>query len=122
MFKSIHTIAVYVSDMERARRFYTGTLGFDVRVDLGPTLCFLISKSGNINIYLEAGHKPNPVDNKGTHLSFFLETDKSAQKTFDALKAAGVEILNDAPEEVGDGVFAFQFLDPDGNILEATGH
>ncbi len=122
MFKSIHTLAIYVSDMERAKRFYTEILGFDVRADLCPTLCFLISKSGNINIYLEAGHKPNPVDMDDTHLSFFLETEKSAKETFDALKAAGVEILNDAPEEVGDGVFAFQFLDPDGNILEATGH
>lgn len=122
MFKSIHTIAVYVSDMERARRFYTKVLDFKVKHDLGPSLCFLISDSGNINIYLEAGHKPNPVDMDDTHLSFFLSTEKSAKETFDALKAAGVEILNDAPQEVGDGVFAFQFLDPDGNILEATGH
>jgi catechol 2,3-dioxygenase-like lactoylglutathione lyase family enzyme len=120
MFKSINTIAVYASDMERARKFYTEVLGFDVKVDLGPTLSFL--QSGDIHVYLEAGHKPSPADNKSTRLSFFLETKNSAQETFDALKAKGVEILDGAPQEVGDGVFAFQFLDPDGNILEATGH
>jgi catechol 2,3-dioxygenase-like lactoylglutathione lyase family enzyme len=122
MFKSINTLAIHVSEMGQARRFYTEVLGFEVKHDLGPTLCFLISKSGNINIYLEAGHKPNPVDMDDTHLSFFLETEKSAKETFDTLKAAGVTILDEAPFEVGDGVFAFQFLDPDGNILEATGH
>jgi catechol 2,3-dioxygenase-like lactoylglutathione lyase family enzyme len=120
MFKSIHTIAVYVSDMGRAKKFYTEILGFQVRVDLGPTLSFL--KSGDIHVYLEAGHKPRPVDMDDTHLSFFLETEKSAREAFDELKAAGVKMLEDEPVEVGDGVYAFQFLDPDGNILEATGH
>ena len=120
MFKSIHTIAVYVSDMERAKKFYTEILGFQVRVDLGPTLSFL--KSGDIHVYLEAGHKPKRFDMDDTHLSFFLETEKTAKDTFDELKAAGVKTLEDAPVEVGDGVYAFQFLDPDGNILEATGH
>jgi len=120
MFKSINTIAVYVSDMERAKKFYTEILSFDVKVDLGPTLSFL--QSGDIHVYLEAGHKSSAVDNKSTRLSFFLETEKSAQETFEALKTAGVEILDDTPQEVGDGVFAFQFLDPDGNVLEATGH
>lgn len=120
MFKSINTIAVYVSDMERAKKFYIEVLGFTVKADLGPTLSFL--QSGGIHVYLEAGHKSSAVDNKSTRLSFFLETEKSAQEPFDALKAAGVTILDDAPVEVGDGVFAFQFLDPDGNILEATGH
>lgn len=122
MFKRIHTIAVYVSDMGQAKRFYTEILGFEVKHDLGPSLCFLVSDSGNIYIYLEAGHKPNPVDMDDTHLSFFLETEKTAKETFEALKAAGVKTLEDAPQEVGDGVYAFQFLDPDGNILEATGH
>lgn len=28
MFESMHTIAVYVSDMERATKFYTDILGF----------------------------------------------------------------------------------------------
>jgi len=120
MFKSINTIAVYVSDMERAKKFYVKVLGFDVKVDLGPTLSFL--QSGDIHVYLEAGHKSATVDNNSTRLSFFLETEKTAKETFDALKAAGIKTLEDAPEEVGDGVYAFQFLDPDGNILEAIGH
>ena len=122
MFKSINTLAVYVSDMERAKGFYTGILGFDVRVDLGPNLSFLVSRSGKIHIYLEAEKEPKPADSGATRLSFFLRTEESAHETFEALKEADVTLLNDSPEEVGDGVWTFQFKDPDGNILEATGH
>lgn len=122
MFRSINTLAIYVSDMERAKRFYTEVLGFDVRVDLGPELSFLVSKSGDIHIYLEAGMEPRPVDAKSTRLSFFLKSERTAQEAFDTLSKAGVTLLNDSPEEVGDGVYTFRFLDPDGNILEATAH
>lgn len=121
-FDSINTLAIYVSDMERAKRFYTEILCFDVRIDLGPELCFLVSKSGDIHVYLEAGMESRPVDAKSTRLSFFLKTERTAQEAFDELSKAGATLLNDSPEEVGDGVFTFRFLDPDGNILEATGH
>ena len=121
MFKKVRTLAVYVTDMARARQFYTEVLGFRVRADVHPGLCFLESQNGGIDIYLEAGMKPSAVDNKTARLSFFLETEATAAETFARLKAAGVRLLQDAPEEVGDGIFWFQFLDPDGNILEACG-
>jgi catechol 2,3-dioxygenase-like lactoylglutathione lyase family enzyme len=121
MFKKVRTLAVYVTDMTRARQFYTEVLGFRVRADVHPGLCFLESQNGSIDIYLEAGMKPAVVDNGMARLSFFLETDSTAADTFARLKAAGVTLLQQAPEEVGDGIFCFQFLDPDGNVLEACG-
>ena len=121
MFKGVQTLAVYVTDMVRARQFYTDILGFRVRADVHPGLCFLASPNGRIDIYLEAGMKPAAVDNETVRLSFFLETEATAAETYGRLKAAGVRLLQDAPEEVGDGIFCFQFLDPDGNVLEACG-
>ena len=121
MFKEVRTLAVYATDMARSRQFYTEVLGFRVRADVHPGLCFLASPNGKIDIYLEAGMKPAAVDSKTARLSFFLETDSTAAETFARLKAAGVTLLQDAPEEVGDGIFCFQFLDPDGNVLEACG-
>ena len=121
MFKEVQTLAIYATDMARARRFYTEVLGFRVRADVHPGLCFLASPNGKIDIYLEAGMKPAAGDSSTRRLSFFLETESTAAETFDRLKAAGVTLLQDAPEEVGDGIFCFQFLDPDGNILEACG-
>lgn len=121
MFNSINTLAVYVSDMECAKDFYVNILGFKVKHDFGD-LCFLVSESEKINIYLEAGYEPASLDYKSTHLSFFLKTAKSTKETFDELKSKGVQILDDEPEEVGDGVYVFRFCDPDGNVLEVTGH
>jgi len=121
VFKDVQTLAVYATDMARSRQFYTEVLGFKVRAEVHPGLCFLSSPNGKIDIYLEAGMKPAAVDNCTARLSFFLETEATAAETFAHLKAAGVRLLQDAPEEVGDGIFCFQFLDPDGNVLEACG-
>jgi catechol 2,3-dioxygenase-like lactoylglutathione lyase family enzyme len=121
MFKRVGCLAVYVTDMERAKKFYTEVLRFDVRVDLGPSLCFLRSKSGEIDVYLESGHKPGSVDNQTSRLSFFLESEKTASETYAALKGAGVKLFGDAPDLVSDDTATFQFADPDGNILEVSG-
>ena len=121
MFETVRTVAVYVSDIEPARRFYVEILGFELRVQVHENLCFLASASGKVHVYLEGGHRPAPAGPDATRLSFFLETEGSAREAFDRLKSAGVTLLEEAPEEVGDGVFVFRFLDLDGNVLEATG-
>ena len=121
MFAGVRTVAVYVTQIEKAKEFYSGLLGFGVSADLGPNLCFLRSKSGQVHIYLEGGHKPSSVDDDTARLSFFLEPEKGVSETFESLKAAGVELLQEAPEEVGDDTHWFQFKDPDGNILEVAG-
>ena len=121
LFRKVRTLAVYVTDMARARQFYTEVLGFRVQVDVHPGLCFLASQDDGISIYLEAGMKPTSVDGGTARLSFFLETEATAAETYARLKAAGVRLLQDAPEDVGDGNFCFQFADPDGNIIEVCG-
>jgi predicted enzyme related to lactoylglutathione lyase len=121
MFKSIRSLAVYVSDMARAQKFYTEILGFEITADLGPNLCFLNSKAGKIPIYLEGGQKAASIDNQTCRLSFFLEAEKSASETYAVLKKAGVKLLQAEPELVADDTACFQFQDPDGNIIEVSG-
>lgn len=122
MFKSIGALAIYVTDMKKAKKFYTEILGFEVSAEIGPNLCFLKSKSGDIHIYMEGGNKPTSIDNQSTRLSFFLQAEDSASETYAALKAAGVKLLQEAPELVGDDTYCFQFEDPDGNIIEVAGN
>lgn len=119
MFKSINTVAIYVSDIARAKEFYTNTLGFEVTTDIPPHLCFL--KSGDMNIYLEGGKEPSDVDETSVRLSFFLVAEGSIQDVFAELKGAGVQVLQDEPDTVGDDTYTFQFKDPDENILEVSG-
>ncbi|MBM3314715.1 VOC family protein, partial [candidate division WOR-3 bacterium] len=61
MFKGVQTLAVYATDMAQSRQFYTEVLGFKVRAEVHPGLCFLSSPNGKIDIYLEAGMKPAAV-------------------------------------------------------------
>ncbi len=121
MFKSIGALAVYVTDKERAKEFYTSVLGFEVTVDLGPTLCFLKSPNGAIDIYLEGGMKPAEVGQDTTRLSFFLKAQAPAQEIFESLSKAGAHLLQEQPEPVDDNTACFQLLDPDGNIIEVCG-
>ncbi|MHC5038238.1 MAG: VOC family protein [Planctomycetota bacterium] len=121
MFQNVRTIAVYSAKLDEAKRFYTEILGFEVFSEPTPQLVFLRSTSGKIFLYLEGGYTPTPVDPQSSRLSVFLEAEGSARETFDTLKTRGVNLLQEAPEEVGDGTACFQFTDPDGNILEVAG-
>ena len=121
MFERVQALAVYVTDKERAKEFYTRVLGFELAHDLGPDLCFLRSANNEIYIYLEGGMRRGAIDNRTCRLAFFLHTGEPAAAAFARLKAAGVKLLQDAPEAVSDDTACFQFEDPDGNILEACG-
>jgi catechol 2,3-dioxygenase-like lactoylglutathione lyase family enzyme len=121
MFARVGALAIYVTDLDRAVRFYTDVLGFKLSAQVAPDLCFLTSASGQIDIYLRAGHQPRGVGVDECRLSFFLVSQRPAADTFAALRSAGVKMLDEAPEFVGDGTFCFKFEDPDGNIIEVAG-
>lgn len=121
MFSSVSALAVYVTDLEQAMRFYTEVLEFEVRVAVSPTLCFLHSRAGNIEIYLEGSHEPNPAHETNARLSVFLRSTESAFATFEKLQERGVDLLQEGPEEVGDNTYTFQFKDPDANIIAVVG-
>jgi catechol 2,3-dioxygenase-like lactoylglutathione lyase family enzyme len=121
MFQKVSALAIYVTDLERAKVFYTDVLGFEISAQVSSNLCFLKSKSGKIHIYLDAGKKPAAIDNQTIRLSFFLEAEKSAPEAYEALKTAGVTLLQESPELVGENIACFQFQDPDGNIIEVSG-
>jgi len=120
MFKRISALAIYVTDL-KAKKFYTEVLGLQLTSELGPNLCFLKSKSGGINIYMEGGKKQTKTDSQTCRLSFFLQTENSASETYVTLKAAGVKLLQEDPELVGDDTACFKFEDPDGNIIGVAG-
>lgn len=121
MFKGIRALAIYVTDMKRAIKFYTKTLGFEIPIKIHSNLCFLKFKKSNLYIYLEGGKKPSSIDVDASRLSFFLEPKKTASEVYAALKAKNVKLLQKAPELVQDDIACFQFEDPDGNIIEVSG-
>lgn len=124
----ISTVALRVADQERARRFYTETLGFTCTedVDLGNMRWLTVSPPGqpDLNVLLEK-LSPPIVDEesarqieslmaKGVGGSLFFEVE-DIRATFDELVAAGVEIIQE-PKETFYGIDA-AFRDDSGNQM-----
>ena len=114
----IDHFAIYVTDLPKAERFYTGILGMRLVDRLGDTT---LVECGGTNIGLIrrpelAPGDPNIINNPlaRAHHAFLVEAEDftSAQK---ALEAAGA--ATHGPVDWGDHE-CFYFLDPDGNLLE----
>jgi predicted enzyme related to lactoylglutathione lyase len=121
VFTSVKTVAVYVTDTDRALRFWTEVLGFELRVRVHPGLAFLQTPDGVLHVYLEGGHRPATAGPDTARLGFFLEAEATAAETFARLRDAGADLIQKAPEQVDDTTYVFQLRDPDGNVLDVVG-
>jgi predicted enzyme related to lactoylglutathione lyase len=121
---------VYCTDLDAALAFYTQLLGFEVREDvpMGPDMRWLtVQAPGDTHELLLASvdqHIP-PADRqtmremvaKG-NLAVFIEVD-DLNKTFESLRAAGTEILQE-PVDQPYGVRDAGVRDPSGNHLRLS--
>jgi catechol 2,3-dioxygenase-like lactoylglutathione lyase family enzyme len=114
-FTGVHTVAIPVTDQDRALEFYTGTLGFEVRMDGdlqqgfrwievappgAPTSVALVAAGDGLPAGVDTGIRLSTADAATDHAT---------------LAAAGVDV-----EELlrWDGVPPmFSLRDPDGNTL-----
>lgn len=116
--KRLDHLAIYVTDVERAERFYTELLGMQ-RVMRLPDQTLL--RVGDQNLGLMNG-KDLPPPDPGilanplgkAHHAFQVE-DSEFDAARETLSAAGTPVS--APVDWGNHR-CFYFLDPDGNLLE----
>jgi catechol 2,3-dioxygenase-like lactoylglutathione lyase family enzyme len=120
--KGIHHIALNVTDLDRAERFYTDVLGFSVAHRFSKGLRHLMLDTGNS--YLALFETPNldmkssleQLSEKG-YMHFAFETDpEEFIKIIDELKNKKVNI-DCGPVVRGEGESIY-FTDPDQNHLE----
>lgn len=117
-YDPVPTLAV--ADLQRARDFYEGVLGFPLQSDLSEGVTYN-SGSGSLFIYTSA----YAGTNKATYVSFHM-----SEEAFDAevadLRGKGVSFLTFEADGItweegvasfGDQNLAVWFEDPDGNIL-----
>jgi len=109
-------IALFVSDLEKARIFYKNFLGFDeayvLKRDDGTDRIAFIKI--NEDQYLELFAEPPKQDGHLNHISFFTD---SAECMRLYLASKGVKV----PEKVGKGKIGnlnFNITDPDGHTVE----
>lgn len=109
-------MALYVSDLARARGFYKDFLGFGEpyalkRKDGSERIAFI---KVNEDQYLELFAEPPKDDGQLNHISFYTD-DASAMREY--LASQGVKV----PEKVGKGQIGnsnFNITDPDGHTVE----
>jgi catechol 2,3-dioxygenase-like lactoylglutathione lyase family enzyme len=111
----IHTVAIPVSDQERALTFYGGTLGFEVRRDAtfggGQRWVEVAPAGAETTVALPPAH---PGVQPGVDTGLRLAT-RDAKAAHAALGAAGVDV-DDVLDFPGAPPMFF-LRDPDGNTL-----
>jgi catechol 2,3-dioxygenase-like lactoylglutathione lyase family enzyme len=113
MIKTVWGVTFYVSDLNRAARFYEEVLGLEKKYEFSSYVGF---ECGGVEIGLIS--RP---EGRGQHNeSFAVELLVSnVQDVYDRLKAKGVNFIRELHEETWGGKQA-AFEDPDGNVLEIT--
>lgn len=121
-----HT-ALYVSDLERAREFFTKYFGA-VSNELyhnpktGFSSYFLSFESGG---RLEIMHRPDVSEKNAeprlgyAHIAFSVGSRENVNSLTKRLRADGFRIISE-PRVTGDGYYESCIADYDGNVIEIT--
>ncbi len=134
MITRLSHATIYVKDQEAAKEFYTKKLGFEVRTDVTmdafrwltvgpknqPDLEIVLMNPGGGSMFdAETAKRIFELMDRGAMGAGVFETE-NCKKTYEELKAKGVEFLS-APEERPYGVEA-TFKDNSGNWFSLTQH
>lgn len=112
----LKVISINVHDMDAARGFYVGLLGFEVEDD-GMAPHFVELKNEGPILLLSLCEKPQVSEYPaGAAISLNLDIDDAAAE-LDRLRAAGVSLAHTELQESPVGPY-FAVRDPSGNIIE----
>ncbi|MEU6270042.1 VOC family protein [Saccharopolyspora shandongensis] len=120
MLTNIMYVTVYVTDQDRALKFYTEGLGLEKHVDYpGPDGRFLaVGVAGSpvkIILWSHAPASGQPVEAGTAPGPLILESD-DLWKDFEVLRQRGVTFNEPEPEDYPFGV-RIEAVDPDGNRI-----
>lgn len=114
MITKLNTVTLYVSDQDKARAFYVGQLGFEVRreADMGPMGRWLevAPEGAQSGFMLADGAAFGKADRIGSAADLVLHTD-DVTGLHKRLAAAGVPVTEPETQEWGTFI---KVTDPDG--------
>jgi catechol 2,3-dioxygenase-like lactoylglutathione lyase family enzyme len=120
--KRLDHFGVDVADLDRAERFYTGTLGMAVKMRL-PDQLLLSHGDGELALFLRPDREPGGLDQVRNPLGkshhAFEVSHEDLQGAIRLFKEQGIP--HHSPIDWGDHDCLY-FLDPDGNLLELVGY
>jgi catechol 2,3-dioxygenase-like lactoylglutathione lyase family enzyme len=114
MIKMVRMVGINISNQQRALDFYTGKLGFEVHIDqpMGGNQRWIELRVPGSDTHVTLFTPPGHEDRIGTFVNLVFGTE-DVEKTFEELKARGVEFAQ-PPRKESWGTSAI-FKDPDGN-------
>lgn len=120
MIRKVAKVGVYVKDQERALKFYTEVLGFEIvaNVPMGKNARWIEVGPKGAETKLALWTPPGLEDRIGTFAGIVFEAD-DVEKTYQELAQMGVNFTQ-APVQQAGGIMG-QFTDPDGNTFVLRG-
>jgi catechol 2,3-dioxygenase len=121
--KDLGHIVLYVSSLERSRRFYGDVLGFRQIAEMGGGAVMYSSASGRTHhelLLLEVGRDATPIPS-GRRLGMYHfglkigESDDELRAALSELESAGVTVVGTSDHGVTHSAY---IVDPDGNEIE----
>ena len=111
-------VTIFVSNMDRAVRFFTEVLGMKVEYRFGDQWASLKTDDG-MTVGLHPASKESPAGRKGS-ITIGFEVSESIERAVTAMKEKGVKFVGPIVDDKE--IKAAHFEDPDGNemyIVEA---
>ena len=109
-------IGIYVDDINKAKKFYCDTLGFEVENSYNDG-CILQLKSEGPTVILEEVDKPSKAVYPGAAQVVLCVATDNIEKTSEEYREKGVNFLHEGPQPFVAGRF-MAMKDPAGNTLE----
>ena len=114
----LHHLALYVRDLDRARQFYVGVLGF--QVEWAPDADNLYLTSGSDNLALHRG-EPAEASPRLDHLGILVATAQQVFAWQAYLEDAGIRVEARARQH-RDGATSCYIRDPEGVGIQILHH
>lgn len=112
---TLSAVRLWVSDLERAKGFYSQTIGMPVATD-DIAHGYFILDTGPVKVIVE---KDEPEEGEASALGGFKPYSfavSDIQRSYADLTAKGVEFLGKPEKQFWGGTLAY-FIDPDGNEM-----
>ena len=118
ILRAVQAIRIFVSNLDRARQFYSETLELDER---SVETTYVVYGLAGVDVVIEVAPTGDPVAEGlvGRLLAVSFQVDDIVD-TYRCLLERGVSFLQPPEVQPWGGTLAF-FRDPDGNILTLAG-